>query len=579
MRVVVVDKKKCTGGRGCNHVCMKFCPINRDEKDCIIKGKEDKIVIIEENCIGCGICVKKCPYDAIKVVNLPKELEKKELYSYGLNKFRLFNLIIPIKKKITGLIGVNGIGKSTCLNLLSGQLISNFGDFTSPASGQKVIDYFKGTEGQLYFENLYAKGVETSYKPQYIERIPKAFKGTVKELLKTFSNHIDKISKELEVYHLFDRKLHEISGGELQRVAIAASLVKDCQLLFIDEPSSYLDIKQRLKISNIIRDVGLVKDSCVVVEHDLVMLDYLADLGNIIYGKGGAYGIVSNQLSIREAINTFLEGYIKEDNMRFRENEIKFEVKAPVISLSRFPLISWEEITKKLGSFTLKINPGSLMKNEIIGILGENGIGKTTFAKVLSGIIKPDKGSIDSSIKISYKPQYINIEDDTNIVRVYLKSCNNSLIEKLDLSHLLARKVSELSGGELQRVAIAECLSRDADVYLLDEPSAHLDVEQRLNVSNIIRGIIKKKEASCFVIDHDILFMDYLSDKLMVFLGTPGVKGQTHGPLQMRKGMNLFLKELNITFRRDKDTKRPRANKLNSQLDCEQKKKGEYYYQ
>jgi len=372
--------------------------------------------------------------------------------------------------------------------------------------------------------------------------------------------------------------LPEVSGGELQRVAIAASLVKESQLLFIDEPSSYLDVKQRLRISNIIRRVGLSKDSCVVVEHDLIMLDYLADLGNIIYGKSGAYGIVSSQLSIREAINTFLEGYIKEDNMRFRENEIKFEVKAPNISLSRIPLISWDKIEKKLGNFELKINPGSLMKNEIVGILGENGIGKTTFAKILSGMIKPDTGSVDSSIKISYKPQYIQAEEDS-IVRAYLIRCPQSMIERLDLSHLLNRRVSELSGGELQRVAIAECLSREADIYLLDEPSAHLDVEQRLNVSEIIRDIAKKKEASCFVIDHDLLFMDYLSDRLMIFTGKPAKKGETTGPLKMREGMNLFLKELNITFRRDKDTKRPRINKLGSQLDNEQKSSGEYYYQ
>jgi len=578
MRVVVVDKKKCTAGKGCDYICMRFCPINRTDKDCIIKGPDNKIVIIEENCIGCGICVKKCPFDAIKVVNLPKELDSKELHNYGVNSFRLFNLILPVKKQVTGLIGVNGIGKSTCLNLLSGQIIPNFGDLKTPASKERVIDYFKGSEGQAYFENLYAKGVETSYKPQYIERIPKAFKGTVKELLLSFSKNYSKIAEKLEVSKLLDRKIDEVSGGELQRIAIAASLIKESQLLFIDEPSSYLDIKQRLKISNFIRETGTLKESCVVVEHDLVMLDYLADLGNIIYGKSGAYGVVSSQLSIREAINTYLYGYIKEDNMRFREEEIKFEVKAPVKSLSRIPLISWDKVTKKLGTFELIINPGSLMRNEIIGILGENGIGKTTYAKILSGMIKPDTGTVDSSVKISYKPQYVTADED-NFVRLYLRTCHSSLIERLDLSHLLNRKLSELSGGELQRVAIAECLSREADIYLLDEPSAHLDVEQRLNVAKIIRDIVKKKEASCFVIDHDLLFMDYLSDKLMVFLGTSGVKGETHGPLQMREGMNLFLKELNITFRRDKDTKRPRANKLDSQLDVEQKEKGEYYYQ
>ena len=578
MRIVVVDKKKCTAGKGCDYVCERFCPINRNDIECITRARNGKIEIVEENCIGCGICVKKCPFDAIKVVNLPKELDKKELYSYGLNNFRLFNLIIPVKKQVTGLVGVNGIGKSTCLNILSGQIIPNFGNFKAEPDKQRVIDFFKGTEGQNYFENLYTKGVETSYKPQYIEKIPKAFNGTVKELLKSFSDNFEEVAKELEISNLLDRKLTEVSGGELQRIAIAASLVKESQLLFIDEPSSYLDVKQRLKISNTIRRIGLSKDSCVVVEHDLIMLDYLADLGNIIYGKSAAYGIVSSQLSIREAINTFLGGYIKEDNMRFRDNEIRFEVKAPVLSLSKFPLISWGEVTKRLGNFELKINPGSLMRNEIIGILGENGIGKTTFAKILSGMIKPDTGTIDSSIKISYKPQYIQAEEES-IVRLFLKSCSNALIERLDLSHLLARKVGELSGGELQRVAIAECLSREADVYLLDEPSAHLDVEQRLNVSNIIRDIVKKKEASCFVIDHDILFMDYLSDKLMVFLGKPAAFGETFGPMQMREGMNKFLKELNITFRRDKDTKRPRANKLDSQLDKEQKEEGEYYYQ
>ncbi|MDD5054095.1 MAG: ribosome biogenesis/translation initiation ATPase RLI [Candidatus Nanoarchaeia archaeon] len=578
MRIVVVDKKKCAAPRSCDYICMKFCPINRSEKDCIIKSKDDKIEIIEENCIGCGICVKKCAFDAIKIVNLPKELEKKELHSYGLNSFRLFNLIIPAKGHVTGLIGVNGIGKTTCLNILSGQMIPNFGDFKSPADGQKAIDFFKGSEGQNYFENLYAKGVETSYKPQHIERIPKAFKGSVRELLESFSKDYKSIAKEFELLKLLDKKVDEISGGELQRAAIAASLAKESQLLFIDEPSSYLDIKQRLKISNIIREKGALKDSCVVVEHDLVMLDYLAELGNIAYGKSGAYGIISSQLSIREAINTFLEGYIKEDNMRFRENEIRFEVRAPVKSFSNIPLTSWNKINKKIGNFELTINPGSLMKNEIVGILGENGIGKTTYAKILSSMIKPDSGKIDSALKISYKPQYIIVKED-NLVRAHLIKCPNSLIERLDLSHLLSRNLSELSGGELQRVAIAECLSMEADLYLLDEPSAHLDAEQRLNVAKIIKDAVKKKEASAFVIDHDILFMDYLSDRLMVFSGTPGVKGETQGPLDMRKGMNLFLKELNITFRRDKDTKRPRANKPESQADKEQKRKGEYYYQ
>ncbi len=578
MRVVVVDKKKCTGGRGCDYVCIKYCPVNRTGSDCIIPGPDTKIIVDELLCIGCGICVKKCPFDAVKVVNLPEELESQEVHNYGQNNFRLFNLVIPQRKQVMGLVGVNGIGKSTVLKILSNQLKPNLGRLDSEFNGQEVIDFFKGSEAQAYFEELYSTGVEASYKPQYIEKIPQLFKGSVKELLEKINKNITPICKELNILHTLNRKVKDISGGELQRVAIAGALLKESSFLFVDEPSSYLDIKQRLLIANTLRKHGCNKECSVIVEHDLIMLDYLADVGHIMYGRAGVYGVVSKALSIRECINTYLEGYIREDNMRFREEEIKFEVKAPTKSLGHTPLIKWKSLTKKLGTFNLKVNPGELMQNEIIGVLGENGTGKTTFARILAGEIKPNKGELSDKIKISYKPQYIQVEKDDFVIGVLAK-CPKNIIDKLSVSHLLKRKLSELSGGELQRVAIAECLSRKADIYLLDEPSAHLDVEQRLNVAKLLRDIIKKKEASAFVIDHDLLFIDYLSDKLFVFLGEGGVNGDTRGPVEMQKGMNLFLKDLGITFRRDKDTKRPRANKINSQKDVEQKRKGEYYYQ
>jgi ATP-binding cassette subfamily E protein 1 len=154
----------------------------------------------------------------------------------------------------------------------------------------------------------------------------------------------------------------------------------------------------------------------------------------------------------------------------------------------------------------------------------------------------------------------------------------HDIIEPLSLSSILQSPLNTLSGGELQRVAIAVCLSRDADLYILDEPSAHLDVEQRMKLTKVFRQQIDGKDAAVLIIDHDTYVIDIISERLLVFEGTPGVHGRATGPFDMREGMNRFLGELDVTFRRDKSG-RPRINKPGSFLDRDQKAKGEYYYQ
>ena len=143
---------------------------------------------------------------------------------------------------------------------------------------------------------------------------------------------------------------------------------------------------------------------------------------------------------------------------------------------------------------------------------------------------------------------------------------------------LLTKKLNELSGGELQRVMIAKTLSQDAKLYLLDEPSAYLDIEQRLVTSKLIRDFMEQSGKACLIVDHDLLLIDYLSDQLMIFLGQPAIKGRVTGPFEMEKGMNLFLQGLDITLRRDADSNRPRINKPESQKDREQKSGGKLYY-
>jgi ATP-binding cassette subfamily E protein 1 len=155
---------------------------------------------------------------------------------------------------------------------------------------------------------------------------------------------------------------------------------------------------------------------------------------------------------------------------------------------------------------------------------------------------------------------------------------NTEVAQPLQLERIMEQNLEDLSGGERQRVAIAACLSEDADLYLLDEPSAHLDVEQRVQATRAIRRYAERQDATVMVIDHDIYMIDLLADRLQVFEGEPAEHGHATPPQEMRSGMNEFLSNLGVTFRRDERTKRPRVNKPGSQKDKQQRKDGEYYY-
>jgi ATP-binding cassette subfamily E protein 1 len=230
---------------------------------------------------------------------------------------------------------------------------------------------------------------------------------------------------------------------------------------------------------------------------------------------------------------------------------------------------------------------GAIRRGEVVGVVGPNAIGKTTFVKLLAGIIEPTEGRVDTKVKVSYKPQYLSIEYEGTVEEMLLKNVENlftsrfhriEIFDALQLKPLLNKDLSMLSGGELQRVALAICLARDADLYLIDEPSAYLDSKQRMLASRTIKRVIEKLGKSALVVDHDVYFIDMISDALMVFNGIPGKEGAGRGPIGLHEGMNLFLKSVDITFRRDEDSKRPRVNKPGSYIDRKQREIGEYYY-
>jgi ATP-binding cassette subfamily E protein 1 len=553
-------------------------------EETIVIEKKGKPRISEELCTGCGICVHKCPLDAISIINLPDELSEELIHQYGKNGFRFYRLPFPQEAAVVGIIGQNGLGKTSILKILSGEVIPNLGE---GGDKDKVLERFSGTQFFEYFDLLYNQSFKAVYKPQYVDALPKVVSGTVRGLLEGVDEKggFRNVIKELQLEVTLDRDIDKISGGELQRVAIGAALLKDADIYFFDEPSSYLDVSQRLNVAKAIRRLGGEK-RVVVVEHDLVTLDYLADYIHGMYGKPGAYGIVSHPRTVRQGINAYLSGFYREENIRFRKEAIKFEVRPPALGWKGKTLVSFDEIKKKYRGFEVEVRAGGIKKGEIIGVLGPNATGKTTFVKILAGVEKPDSGKVELEVSISYKPQYIKPEENITVRETFGKLSEkysseeflNEVARPLDIEQFFDFFLDDLSGGELQRVAIGLALIKDADIYLFDEPSAYLDVEQRIGVAKLLRKFMENKGATGMVVDHDILFMDYLSDRLMVFSGKPGYHGFSPGPTDMRGGMNKFLKDVVITFRRDPETGRPRANKPDSQKDKVQKKSGEYYY-
>lgn len=592
-RIALVNPDRCKPKK-CRQECKKSCPVVRMGKLCIEVNPSDKIAFIsEELCIGCGICPKKCPFEAINIINLPTNLESQVTHRYSANSFKLHRLPTPRPGQVLGLVGTNGIGKSTALKILSGKLKPNLGRFDNPPDWQEILRYFRGSELQNYFTKVLEDNLKPLIKPQYVDHIPRAIKGkqSVRQMLesKLELDNLDDVSANLDLGVIMEREVTQLSGGELQRFAIGMSCVQAADVYMFDEPSSYLDVKQRLNAARIIRSLLKADNYVVAVEHDLSVADYLSDFICCLYGMPSMYGVVTMPFSVREGINIFLDGKIPTENLRFREESLTFKIAEAVEDYvqEKSRRYTYPTMTKTQGNFKLNMQGGSFTDSEIIVLLGENGTGKTTFVKLLAGKDKPDNAADAQHFSVSLKPQTIAPKFPGTVRELLLKQVraafmhpqfNTDVLKPMNLENIMDQYVTTLSGGELQRVAIVLALGKPADIYLIDEPSAYLDSEQRIVASRVIKRFILHAKKTAFVVEHDMVMATYLADRVVVYEGTPSVESFASAPESLLTGMNKFLKSLEITFRRDPTNFRPRINKFGSLLDHEQKASGQYFF-
>jgi len=538
-------------------------------------------------------------------VNLPSEFKEFTTHRYGPNTFKLHRLPLPRPGRVLGLLGTNGIGKSAALSILAGRLKPNLGEYHNPPTWKNIIARFRGSELQNYFARLIEDKLKTVVKPQYVERFA-AFEQIsddtcVRDVVarKDDKNISDFVFKELDVIHLLNREIGKLSGGELQRVAIASLCVQNADVYVVDEPSAFLDIRQRLRAAHTIRGALLDTTYVVVVEHDLAVLDLVSDLVCCLWGSAGVYGVVTTPFSSSEGINHFLAGYIPTENLRIRDEALTFRIAGDLecSATEQLHTTAYPRLKKTLANsanekdaFSLEVEAGSFASSEIIVMLGEKGTGKTTLIRLLAQKLDPDGGIPDVTPRlcISWKPQMFVPSFEGTVRELLLEKINatfldplfqSDVVRPLCIEHIAHLRVKTLSGGELQRVALVLTLGRPADVYLIDEPSAYLDVEQRIAAARVLRRFILHQKKTAFVVEHDFVMATYLADRVIVFNGQPGVRCCASPPMPLCQGMNQFLCQLGITIRRGKGNGRPRINKIGGTRDSEQKLAGNYFLQ
>lgn len=509
-----------------------------------------------------------------------------------------------------GLIAKNGTGKTTLMNILAGKEGYDSGNITYrndlrigyleqdphyPADLTVLEACFMHGNETVNLIREYEHCMQTEGHPGMEELLSRMDAAGAWE----YEQQAKQILSQLKITD-FDQKIGTLSGGQLKRVALANVLITEPDLLFLDEPTNHLDLEMTEWLEN---HLSRTRISLLMVTHDRYFLDRVcSEIIEIdhkqLYQYKGNYSyylekreerMEAKSAEIERANNLYrtelewmrrmpqarghkaryreeafyeLEKVAKQ---RFQNEEVKFSVKASYIGSKIFEA---ENLCKRFGDRIILDRFSYIFaRYEKLGIVGNNGTGKSTFLKILLGEILPDSGSLEigETVRFGYYSQAgLSFNEEIKVIDVIQEIAE--VIELGNGKHLTASQflqhflfspeaqhsyVHKLSGGEKRRLYLCTVLMRNPNFLILDEPTNDLDII----TLNILEEYLREFKGCVIVVSHDRYFMDKVVDHLMVFNGQGDIRDFPGNYTQYREWQELHKQH-------EKENTKPKEEKV-----------------
>ena len=429
------------------------------------------------------------------------------------------------------LTGVSGSGKSTLIHLMNG-LIPTL--------------YEGKLEGEILFKNKDLKDIESydiSKNIGYVSQDPRGHfftTNTTSELVFSMENYgipLNEMKKKyselvnlLELEKLVDKNIIYISSGERQKIAIGCSLSLEPEIIILDEPSSNLDFHMTKKLKQLIEKLKTKGYTIIIAEHRMYYIQDLIDRVFVINNGKVIEKTISDLKSNNEVPLRSLDIFNLElENISCKNKELLMEVNN----------ITYKNILTNITT--------TVYKGDVIGLIGKNGVGKTTLLRLLSNIMKPNKGKIVGKVVPFLVMQDMDYQFFTESVESEMKFGSadndlekiNSLLMKLGLIEFKDKIPFELSGGQKQRLLIAISALANVNLLMFDEPTSGLDYVNMTKVSGILKDL--SKNSALIVATHDIEFL-YKTCNRVVYLDDKVIKEDFYLNLENKKKVNnIFI--------------------------------------